>query len=38
MSLIFTVFALVFLTELISWIGKTVLLEFVGVLLHASYA
>ncbi|KAG2746198.1 hypothetical protein P692DRAFT_20820021 [Suillus brevipes Sb2] len=28
MSLIFTVFALVFLTELISWIGKTVLLEF----------
>lgn len=28
MSLIFTIFALVFLTELISWIGKTVLLEF----------
>ncbi|KAJ8584563.1 hypothetical protein M405DRAFT_866112 [Rhizopogon salebrosus TDB-379] len=28
MSLIFTIFALVFLTELISWIGKSVLLEF----------
>ncbi|KAG1871263.1 WRB/Get1 family [Suillus subalutaceus] len=28
MSLIFTIFALVFLTELISWIGKTVLFEF----------
>ena len=28
MSLIFTVFALVFLTQLISWIGQSVLLEF----------
>lgn len=28
MSLIFTIFALVFLTELISWIGQTALLEF----------
>jgi hypothetical protein len=43
MSLIFTIFALVFLTELISWIGKTVLLEFVWDLysrlfMNASYA
>lgn len=37
MSLIFTIFALVFLTELISWIGQTALLEFVGILLNASY-
>ncbi|EKM54197.1 uncharacterized protein PHACADRAFT_123019 [Phanerochaete carnosa HHB-10118-sp] len=29
MSLIFTIFTLVFLTELISWIGKSVLLELV---------
>jgi hypothetical protein len=38
MSLIFTIFALVFLTELISWIGKSVLLEFVRSLPHTSYA
>ncbi|KAG2113357.1 WRB/Get1 family [Suillus cothurnatus] len=43
MSLIFTIFALVFLTELISWIGKTVLLEFAWDLysrlfMNASYA
>ena len=30
MSLIATIFALVFVTELISWIGKSVLLEFVS--------
>jgi hypothetical protein len=29
MSLIVTIFALVFITELISWIGKSVLLHFV---------
>ena len=29
MALLTTIFALVFLTELISWIGKSVLLEFV---------
>jgi hypothetical protein len=29
MSLILTIFALVFVTELISWIGKSVLLHFV---------
>ncbi|KZT22591.1 hypothetical protein NEOLEDRAFT_1097544 [Neolentinus lepideus HHB14362 ss-1] len=28
MSLIFTIFVLVFLTELISWVGRSVLLEF----------
>ncbi|KAG2135411.1 WRB/Get1 family [Suillus clintonianus] len=43
MSLIFTIFALVFLTELISWIGKTVLLEFAWglycrIFMNASYA
>lgn len=31
MSLIATIFVLVFVTELISWIGKSVLLEFVSV-------
>ena len=31
MSLILTIFALVFITELISWIGKSVLLDLVGV-------
>ena len=31
MALITTIFALVFLTELISWIGKSVLLEFVRI-------
>ena len=30
MTLIATIFALVFLTELISWIGKSVLLELVS--------
>lgn len=30
MTLIFTIFILVFLTELISWIGKSVLLELVS--------
>jgi hypothetical protein len=29
MSLLFTIFALVFVTELIAWIGKSVLLELV---------
>ena len=29
MSLIVTIFSLVFLTELVSWIGKSVLLELV---------
>jgi hypothetical protein len=29
MSLVLTIFALVFVTELISWIGKSVLLHFV---------
>jgi hypothetical protein len=29
MSLILTIFALVFITELVSWIGKSVLLHFV---------
>ena len=29
MSLIVTIFSLVFLTELVSWIGKSVLVEFV---------
>ena len=29
MSLIVAIFSLVFLTELVSWIGKSVLLEFV---------
>lgn len=29
MPLIVTIFSLVFLTELVSWIGKSVLLEFV---------
>jgi hypothetical protein len=31
MSLILTIFALVFITELISWIGKSVLLDMVRV-------
>lgn len=43
MSLIFTIFALVFLTELISWIGKNVLLEFAWdlysrLMMNTSYA
>ena len=33
MTLILTIFALVFFTELISWIGKSVLLEFVRTVL-----
>ncbi len=32
MSLILTIFALVFITELVSWIGKSVLLQFVHML------
>lgn len=32
MSLIITIFALVFITELISWIGKSVLLDLVSIL------
>jgi hypothetical protein len=32
MSLILTIFALVFITELVSWIGKSVLLHFVHLL------
>jgi len=32
MSLIITIFALVFLTQLISWIGQSVLVELVGTL------
>jgi len=32
MSLIITIFALVFITELVSWVGKSVLLHFVLVL------
>lgn len=31
MTLLFTIFALVFLTQLISWIGQSVLLEVVRV-------
>lgn len=31
MTLLFTIFALVFVTELISWIGKSVLLELVSI-------
>ncbi|KAG2363321.1 WRB/Get1 family [Suillus spraguei] len=43
MSLIFTIFALVFLTELISWIGKNVLLEsawdlYSRLMMNTSYA
>lgn len=33
MSLILTIFAIVFFTQLISWIGKTVLLDLVGSIL-----
>ena len=36
MSLIITIFSLVFLAELISWIGKSVLLEFVRTAKHPS--
>ncbi len=32
MSLILSIFALVFITELVSWIGKSVLLQFVHIL------
>lgn len=32
MSLILTIFALVFITELVSWIGKSVFLQFVHIL------
>jgi hypothetical protein len=32
MSLILTIFALVFVTELVSWIGKSVFLQFVHIL------
>jgi hypothetical protein len=32
MSLILTIFALVFITELVSWVGKSVLLQFVHIL------
>lgn len=37
MDLIGTIFALVFLTELISWIGKSVLQDFVRVSRFDSY-
>ena len=37
MTLVITIFVLVFITELISWIGQSVLLDFVSsVLLHST--